>query len=262
MKFQRLLPKPGATEIGDLLESLFLERRAPATRPYTIVNFVASADGRATIGGRSGPLGDDGDRALFHCLRQQVDAVLAGTATLQAERYGPILGKPPISSERRQRRGRRGLSPEPLACIFTRSGAVPADIPLFADPESKIIVFSPPDVDFAGSADLDHAGSAAQVTVVRLDPGELTLTTALRRLRAEHGVRTLLCEGGPTLFGALLAEGLVDELFLTIAPKLAGGGRGPTISTGSELAAPAGLRLEWLLERHGSLYARYSVAPA
>ena len=70
----------------------------------------------------------------------------------------------------------------------------------------------------------------ACVTLVRLDPAELTLTSALRHLRAEHGVRALLCEGGPTLMGALLHERLVDELFLTLAPQLAGGGTGPTMS--------------------------------
>ena len=65
------------------------------------------------------------------------------------------------------------------------------------------------------------------------------MTTVLRHLRSDYGVRTLLCEGGPTLFGALLTEDVVDELFLTLAPKLAGGGSGPTITSGPELAEPA-----------------------
>ena len=69
----------------------------------------------------------------------------------------------------------------------------------------------------------------------------MTLATVMRHLRNLHGVRTVLCEGGPTIFGALLQEDLVDELFLTLAPKLAGGGRGPTISSGPQLATPAKL---------------------
>ena len=81
----------------------------------------------------------------------------------------------------------------------------------------------------------------------------------LRRLRADYGVRALLCEGGPTLFGALLQEAVVDELFLTLAPKLAGGGRGPTITAGPGAGRSADLSLAWLLERNGSLYLRYSV---
>jgi 5-amino-6-(5-phosphoribosylamino)uracil reductase len=246
MDFNRLLPEPGTIELDALLSSLQLEleQSARADRPYTIVNFVASADGRATLGGRSGPLGDDGDHAIFHGLRERVDAVLAGTGTLRTERYGRILGKP----ERRRRRVQRGVQPEPLTCVVTRSGEIPLEIPLFAEPEAKVVVFSP--------VAIDASECAAEVVVVRLDPGELTLTTALRRLRCDHGVRALLCEGGPTLFGALLQEGVADELFLTLVPKLAGGGRGPTISVGPELAEPQSLRLAWLLERSGSLYLR------
>jgi 5-amino-6-(5-phosphoribosylamino)uracil reductase len=113
-------------------------------------------------------------------------------------------------------------------------------------------VFSP--------SELDIEGCGAQVEVIRLDPGELTATTALRRLRSDYGVRSLLCEGGPTLFGVLLQERLVDELFLTVAPKLAGGGSGPTIVSGPELADPQALELRWVLERHGSLFLRYALS--
>ena len=69
----------------------------------------------------------------------------------------------------------------------------------------------------------------------------------------------MLCEGGPTIFGALLQEELVDELFLTLAPKLAGGGRGPTITSGPQLATPDELRVLWLLGRGDSLYLRYAL---
>jgi len=247
MDFRQLLPQAGTVEIEPLLDSLTPPDGAPRDRPYVIANFVSSVDGRATLAGRSGGLGDDGDRAIFHGLRERVDAVLVGTRTLRAERYGRILGKP----ERRQRRLELGRSEEPLACIITRSGDVPFEIPLFAAPEARIVVFT--------AVELDTSGCAAQVEVVRLDPGELTQATALRRLRSDFGIRLLLCEGGPTLFGALLREGAADELFLTLAPKLAGGGRGPTISAGPELASPQDLQLTWLLERNGSMYPRYSM---
>jgi 5-amino-6-(5-phosphoribosylamino)uracil reductase len=95
--------------------------------------------------------------------------------------------------------------------------------------------------------------------MVALEPGELTLTTVLRHLRSERGIRSLLCEGGPTMFGVLLQEGLADELFLTLAPKLAGGGTSPTIASGPELAEPDRLSLKWVLERQGSLFLRYEV---
>jgi riboflavin-specific deaminase-like protein len=247
MEFRRLLPEPGRVELQPLLESLNLAALAPADRPYTVVNFVASVDGRATLRTRSGALGDDGDRAMFHGLREQADAVLTGTGTLRTERYGRILGR----EERRRRRVERGIPAEPLACIVSRSGDVPTDIPLFAEPEARVVVFVP--------TEIDTSACAAHIDVVQIDVGELTQTTVLRRLHADYGVRALLCEGGPTLFGALLHEGVVDELFLTLAPKLAGGGVGPTITSGPELADPRVLSIVWLLERAESLYLRYTV---
>jgi 5-amino-6-(5-phosphoribosylamino)uracil reductase len=247
MQFQQLVPESTAVELGELLSSLTLAAAAPPDRPYTIVNFISSVDGRATFHGRSGPLGDDGDKEMFHGLREQVDAVMAGIGTLRTERYGRILNKP----ERRERRVARGLSPEPIACIVTRSGDIPTDIPMLQEPEQRVVIFAP--------ESFQRPVASAQLDVVALDPAELTLTSALRRLRSDFGVESLLCEGGPTMFGALLTEAIADELFLTLAPKLAGGGTGPTITAGAELPDAAELELRWLLERNRSLFLRYSV---
>lgn len=217
-------------------------------RPYVIVNFIASVDGRPTFQGRSGKLGDAGDRAMFNGLREQVDAVLAGTGTIRIERYGRIL----VSPERRRRRSARGLAPEPLACIVTRTGELPLDLPLFGEPDARVVIFT--------AVDLDIEGVAAHTEVVRLDGGEAMLSVVLRHLRADFGVRTLLCEGGPIIFSSLLQERLVDELFLTLAPKLTGGGSSSPITVGPELTCLMGLELRSLLEREGSLYLRYAVA--
>jgi riboflavin-specific deaminase-like protein len=247
LRFRQLIPEPGTVEVADLMSSLHLEDRAGEDRPYTIVNFISSADGRAAFGGRSGALGDESDRELFHGLREHVDAVFAGTRTLRVERYGRLVRDP----ERRRRRVEAGRSPEPLACVVTRTGDVPTNAPLFSEPEARIVVFSPVDVDLSGCP--------AQLELVLVDPGELTLTTVLRRLRFQHGIASLLCEGGPTVFGALLREQLVNELFLTVAPKLAGGGSSPTIASGPELPELRPLEPIWLLERGGALYLRYAV---
>ncbi|MBV9606195.1 MAG: dihydrofolate reductase family protein [Solirubrobacterales bacterium] len=244
---RRLFPESDRLSVHDLLADLELESRAPVDRPYTLVNFVASADGHAAFRGRSRWLSDDADRDLFHGLREHVDAVMAGTGTLRAERYGRIVRDP----ERRRRRASSGLTPEPLAVIISRSGDVPSDIPLFSDPGSRVVVFT--------SAAFDTSNLAAEVNVVRLDRGELTLTTMMRRLRSDHDVRSLLCEGGPTLFGALLQENLVDELFLSLAPKLTGGGTAPAITAGPELAELRTMSLVWALELDGALYLRYAL---
>lgn len=244
MEFRLLYPQPATVELTALLDGLRLEQQAGPERPYVLANFVAAVDGRATFGGRSGPLGDDGDHEVFHGLREQVDAVLAGTGTLQAERYGRIVRTP----ERVERRLARGLAATPLLCVITRSGALPDDIPLLGDPESPVVVFTGAPVKISARADVE---------VVEIDPAELTPITVLRRLRSDWGIRSVLCEGGPTLFGALLHARVVDELFLTVAPKLTGGGMGPTITEAHELAQPAELGLEWVLERAGFLFLRY-----
>jgi riboflavin biosynthesis pyrimidine reductase len=247
MDFRRIHPDPATVEAAELLGDLRLHERASAERPWVVTNFATTADGRATIEGRSGPIGDDGDLEVFRRLRTQVDALLIGTRTLAIERYGRAVRRP----ELRAARVALGLAPEPLVATVSRSGELPLEIPLLREPEANVVVFAP--------TEAPEPDCAASVTVVRLDPAQLTLTTALRHLRAEHGVRALLCEGGPTLMGALLHERLVDELFLTLAPQLAGGGAGPTMSSGPALADPAALELVWALERAGSLYLRYAV---
>jgi riboflavin-specific deaminase-like protein len=246
LQFRQLIPTNRLVETLELLGDLQAVQ-AVDDRPYTLVNFIATADGRAAFQGRSGSLGDEADRDMFHSLREQADAVMAGTGTLRIEHYGRLIRKP----ERRERRTDAGRSAEPLMCLVTRTGNVPTEAPIFSAPEAKVVVFGPPGTEVASVQ--------AHVEVVALDPGEMTLTTALRRLRTDFAVRLLLCEGGPTLFASLLQEGLVDELFLTIAPKLAGGGMSPTISNGPELPELAQLELRWALEHADGLYLRYRV---
>jgi 5-amino-6-(5-phosphoribosylamino)uracil reductase len=246
LTFNQLLPEPGAVYADELIAGADFGSLAGPERPHTLVNFVATADGSVTFEGRSGAIGDEGDRTMFHTLREHVDAVLAGTGTLRTERYGRILGR----SERRERRAAAGLTPEPLACVITRSGELPLDIPLFAEPEARIVVFSPTRLalpDLAASVHLEVFDGST----------ERPLATVMRRLREHYEVRSLLCEGGPSLFASLLHDELVDEFFLTIAPKLAGGSAGPTVATGEPLPDLARLEVCWLLERQGSLFVRY-----
>ena len=213
-----------------------------------ICNFVASADGKATVNGRSGPLGSsDGDRASFHLLRTQVDAVLTGTETMRVERYGRMVREERLA----EIRVGEGREPQPLAVTISRSGRIPFEIPLFADPESRVALYAPAGI----SAPAD---CVAAVRMHALPDGFLgELGAVMRSLADDHGVRSLLLEGGPVLFGAMLAEDLVDELFLTLAPALAGGAE-RVLTTGPPLPGPLALELRWVLERHGYLFLRYA----
>jgi riboflavin-specific deaminase-like protein len=243
---RRLLPEPGETTVKGQLDQLDLKELGYEDRPYVVLNFVASLDGHATLNGRSGPLGTDTDMEMLHRLRTRADAVMIGAGTMRAERYGRMVPYPDL----RAYRERIGLAHDPLAVIVSGRLDLPWDAPLFTDGGGRVVVFTaseegPPEV-------------ATQLTVVRHD-GIVDLSEALRWLRHERGIRSVLSEGGPILHGRLREERLADELFLTIAPKLVGG-TGPRILEGT-LPDVADLDLVWLLEGEGDLFARYR-APA
>jgi riboflavin biosynthesis pyrimidine reductase len=218
---------------------------------------ISTADGRASVGGRSGPIGGGADRELFHGLRAAVDGVLVGASTVRTERYGRLVA----DASRRALRRRRGLSEEPLACIVSGRLALDADIPLLQDPDARVAILT------ASAASLNLPTAGAQVDYVRTArSGVLDLPAALAELRERFAVRTLLCEGGPHLAGQLLAAELVDELFLSVSPKLAGGepagGEALRIVAGAELEPPVELELLGVLRSGSDLFLRYGVLGA
>lgn len=241
---RRLFPDPGPTTIPDQIYDLDLISGAPAGRPYLVTNFAVTIDGRATLHGRSGAIGSDTDTELLVCLRTRVDAVMIGAGTMRAERYG----RPVADPGKRGRRERRGLSQDPLLVIVSGRLDIPWDAPVFGDRGARVLIFT--------TSDAAPPETVAEVRVVRHD-GKVDLPVALAYLRSERGVRALLCEGGPRLHAQLIDQGLVDELFVTHAPKLAGGD-GPTLAVGlPELERP--LEVTWLLDQDGEVYARYRV---
>jgi riboflavin biosynthesis pyrimidine reductase len=221
-----------------------LDLTAHEDRPFVYLNMVATVDGRAAIGGRSHVLGSATDTLLLTELRTLADAVLIGTGTLRAEGYGRLVGNP----DRVARRRAAGRPDTPTAVLLSRSLDLPWDAGLLAAPDQPVIVYT--------GAEVQAPEVAAPVEVVRLPAP--TPVAALADLRA-RGVRALLCEGGPTLSRALLAAGVVDELFLTLSPLLAGNTDAPRIVEGPDLAAPTRLHLEWVLHHDDELYLRYAV---
>jgi len=238
---RRLLPDPGPTSVERQLEGYRPWEEPREGRPRVAVNFAATVDGRATIGGVSGPIGSEADTAMLAGLRTRFDAVMIGAGTMRAERYGRLAAKP----ETRERRERVGLEADPLMVIVSGRLDLPWEAPLFTD-GGRVLIFT------ASAAEPPETATPLQI--VRHEKF-VDVVAALRLLREEHGVRALLCEGGPGLHGELEGGGMVDELFLTIAPKLVGG-EAPRIVEG-ELPAPAELELAWLLEQDGELFARY-----
>jgi riboflavin biosynthesis pyrimidine reductase len=239
---RRLLPSPGPTTVDEQLEAYRPWEQPHDDRPFLAMNFAATVDGRATIGGVSGPIGSATDTAMLAGLRTRFDAVMIGAGTMRAERYGRLVGDP----EKRGEREREGLPDDPLMVIVSGRLDLPWDAPLFTAGEGRVLILT--------ASEAEPPEVATPLLVVRHDKF-VDLPEALRQLRQEHGVRALLCEGGPGLHAELEGGGMVDDLFLTIAPKLAGGDV-PRILEG-ELPAVAELELDWLLEDGGELFARY-----
>jgi riboflavin biosynthesis pyrimidine reductase len=250
MTIEELFPERRSVTLESAYANLGLAERAEGLRrPYVVANMVSTVDGRASLGGRTKEMSSPADRELFHALRGQVDAVMAGTATIGIERYGPLVR----DEARRARRAERGLAPLPLAVTASRSLELPVAAPLFEDPESRIVVL-------AGRGG-EAPATGAEVTIEPVPgPDERTIDfiAGLERLRERYGVRTLLLEGGPTLLAAMLEVGAVDELFLSRAPLIADGPE-PSLVEGGPLPEPIRLRLLSLMKEDDFLFARYAV---
>jgi riboflavin biosynthesis pyrimidine reductase len=243
-------PQP-ASEAAEQL-GLWDRPSAPPPRPRVLLNMVSTADGRATLAGRSGPISGAADRELFHALRASSDGILVGAGTVRTERYGRLLRDQSL----RELRERRGLEPEPIACIVSGRLALGEDIPLLREPESRVAILT------ASEASVPELG--AQIEYVRSPGAQLDLAAAMEELAGRFAIVSLLCEGGPHLARELLAAGLVDELFLTISPVLAGGepsgGEALRILAGAEIEPPVGLELLGAMRSGSYLFLRYAVA--
>jgi riboflavin-specific deaminase-like protein len=239
---RRLLPDGADTTVAEQLGDLDLNPLAPERRPYLVLNFATTLDGRAAINGRSGPIGSATDTEMLQRLRTRVDAVMIGAGTMRAERYGRMVSDPGL----RAYRERTGLAHDPLAVIVSNRLELPWDAKLFTDGGGRVVVFT--------ASDEEPPEVATALTLIR-HPDGVELDRALEWLRTERGIRSVLCEGGPTLHGRLREGGLADELFLTIAPKIAGG-EGPRVLEGA-LADVDEVELAWLLESESELFARY-----
>ena len=243
MPLSPLSPEP-ARPAHEQLAAVRPRERAHADRPFVFVNMVSTGDGRAALEGSTRRIGGEDDTDLLLELRAIADAVLIGTGTLRAEGYDRLLR----SEERRARRIAAGLAEDPVAVLLSRRFDIPWEAGLFQAPEQPVLIYtglagSPPDVP-------------APVEVVVLD--DPTPAAALADLRT-RGVRALLCEGGPTLFGAMVAAGVVDELFLTITPLLTGDETELTIVSGGRLAQPTRMELLWALRSGSELFMRYGL---
>jgi riboflavin biosynthesis pyrimidine reductase len=206
--------------------------RAPHAdgRPWLLVNMISSIDGATALDGRSGALGGPADKKVFGAIRAAADVILVGAGTVRAEGYGP-----PSSGAR-------------LAIV---SGRVDLD------PTARLFTEARPDrrpwLVTTAQADTSRLRAVVDDVIVAGDD-RVDAARAIAELAA-RGARVVLCEGGPSLNGQLIAAGDVDELCLTLAPLLVVGDSA-RIAHGP-VAAPVGMQLDRVLEQDGYLFLRY-----
>lgn len=240
----RLIPDPGPTDLEAEIGAYRPGDDPLPDRPRVAANMITTLDGRAALEGRSKKLGSKADSEHLLALRTRFDAVMIGGGTMRAERYGRIISRP----EFRQRREREGFEGDALAVIISGDLDLPFDAPLFTEGHGRVLIFT---------RKYEAPETATPVELVTLD-GLIDTADVLAHLRREEGVRALLCEGGPHLFGQLVAGGLVDDFFLTITP-VAIGGDAPHILE-ANLPDLARFELTRLTEAEGDLFARYRMA--
>ena len=248
MKILRLYPPP-VREVFAIYNDLDLPPTAnrEGARPYVIINTVSSVDGRTAMGGKAAGLGSGIDRQTMRILRSRADAVMVGAGTLRAERLTLGLDETGV--------------PQPLAIIVTHTGDVPLEEHLIVEGGQEVLILLS---DGVPKRVVERLLTLAPVMRAPADPtGAVDLDAALRTLKAERGVESLVVEGGPGLNHALISRNLVDELFLTVAPELLGGtaARTLTLLRGPTLAARDRPTLE-LMSIHlaeDELFLRYSL---
>jgi riboflavin biosynthesis pyrimidine reductase len=226
--------------------SVYADLPRHEARPSVRLNMIVSVDGGTSWGGVSGALGGPDDKMLFSVLRSFADVVLVAAGTMRAERYGPAQ----ISEGMQQIRRNRGQSPIPNIAVVSRSCQMEWDTPFFAAAVARPLV-----ITVAAAADIDRTRAAAVADVIVAGEHDVDLAAALDEL-AVRGARNVLAEGGPTLNGELARAGLLDELCVTLSPRLASGDAKRIIS-GSTLDELEPLELWSICEADNYLFLRY-----
>ena len=217
-------------------------------RPYVVLNMVSTVDGKVALGGSAGGIGSRTDRYLMRRIRSLVDAVMIAAGTLRAELCDPRVDFPFV-----QERLVRGLAPQPLAVGVSGSLNLKPNNRFLLNGRERTVLLT------TESAPAERRRRLGPYATIMAQSGQtVDLEAGLRTLHQQFGVRRLLSEGGPSLNQQLLDAGLIDEIFWTLAPKVAGGS-GRTLIQGPAPTTQIAARMEIIsLYADGSeLYARY-----
>ncbi len=209
----RLIDRTGWTGAPEQLYEQVEFPPPPADRPYIFTNTVTTLDGKLILGepgSTAKGLGSPTDQLLMHRLQTHAHAIAIGSGTLRADWH---LNYPP----------------EPYRVVLTTSGELPLEHPFFSNPR-RALVFAPTHLPPDRQQALQRVATLHLTGETQVDVRE-----AVRILHTTYAVRYLLVEGGGNLNFYFFDAGLVDEVFLTLAPKIKGGAHLPTMVDGAGL---------------------------
>lgn len=234
------------------LAEVYADIRFPsgtAERPFVALNLVQTLDGAAAIDGRARGIGTPVDHYLYRTLHGLVDAVLFGAGTLRAENV--VVGTHP---HLRARREAAGLPPAPRVVVVTATAAFDESLGarrVFAGSDPPPLIMTTPRAAAAALERLRVWG--AEIVMVEVDAaGRVDVTAGLRQLAA-RGLHRIMAEGGPALATSFLRAGLVAELFLTVALRVAGDPGAPRFPDAPVAAVLSPLSIFHYLDRGGAL---------
>jgi riboflavin biosynthesis pyrimidine reductase len=241
-----LLPSPAEGQPAAELDDHALAGLYAYPGPHWLrANMVTSADGAGFLEGRTAALSTPADMRLFGLLRVLADVVLVGAGTARVEEYKPARRRPALEDLR------AGRPPTVPIALVSRKLDLDFTTPLFtgAPPDARTIV-----ITCAESPDDQRAAAARVADVIVAGDMAVDLKEAVTALR-DRGLGRVLCEGGPHLLAQLAAEGLLDELCLTVTPVLAGPGPTRVVAGAPFPARP--MTLAHVLTDDGELFCRY-----
>lgn len=231
-----------------LTDDLMARRGMDRARPWVMANMIMSVDGAYARDGRSGGLGGAADKATFHTLRGLADVILVGAGTARQERYR----RPSSDEDTAAERIARGQEQRPGLALISQSGHFPSDQPFLTGTGPDPIVFLP-HRDGDGTGPVEHLDG---LEYLHAGEGSVDLHEVLDQL-GRGGARLVLCEGGPHLLGDLAAEGLLDQLFITVAPQIVAGSHTGLLGERPELTDQ--LELNTVVTDDGYLLLNYTI---
>ena len=220
-------------------------------RLKVISNFAITADGKVSTRNHtpSGFTSARDKRRLLE-IRSLGDAVMVGRGTAQADNMTMTIPADDLRAERLA----RGQSEHPIRVLVSNSGEIPPTLKVFTNSVGPTLIYTTDAIPFSSRVALE---SHAQITAFK--EKEVPLRSVLDDLRTHHKVKTVICEGGPTLIKSLLADDLLDELYITIAPKIFGGKNAPTLTghSGTFLPNSRQFRLKSFVVENDEAYCHY-----